>query len=273
MRRIAWTGWLTLFALAGLGGCAESPMVLKGQVDRLQQSQLAMSRQSEELQGRANNLDRDNQELERLLAKAQQRSKLLEDQVGVLQDQLSGVNNQLARIQGEKEEAEKQVQTLTASMRRQGGVSISPNNSFLATLPAIHLADVQVRRDGDVIRVELPSDKLFEPGTAQLQPGAVQMIANTAGEVLRTYPDQMIGIEGHTDSDPIRSWQFRNSHQLSATQATVVQDVLVAQTRLRAEQLFIAGHGPNHPVVSNASAAGKQRNRRIELVIYPEKAR
>jgi flagellar motor protein MotB len=272
VRRTAWTRWLTLFTLTGLGGCAESPMVLKGQVDRLQQSQLAMSRQSEELQTRANALDRDNQELEKLVAKAQQRGKILEDQVGVLQDQLSGVNNQLTRIQGEKEEAEKEVQTLTASMRRQGGVSISPNNSFLATLPAIQLTDVHVRRDGDVIRIELPSDTLFEPGTAQLRPGAVQLITGAAGEVLQTYPDQMIGIEGHTDSDPIRSWQFRSSHQLSATQATVVQDVLVSQTRMRPEQLFIAGHGPNHPIVSNASTAGKQRNRRIELVIYPEKA-
>ena len=36
------------------------------------------------------------------------------------------------------------------------------------------------------------------------------------------------------------------------------------------DQLFVVGHGPNHPVVSNASDAGQARNRRIELVIYPE---
>jgi outer membrane protein OmpA-like peptidoglycan-associated protein len=34
--------------------------------------------------------------------------------------------------------------------------------------------------------------------------------------------------------------------------------------------MFVAGHGGNHPVVSNATAAGRERNRRIELVIYPE---
>ena len=36
-------------------------------------------------------------------------------------------------------------------------------------------------------------------------------------------------------------------------------------------QLFVIGHGGNHPVVSNASDAGKARNRRIEFVVYPER--
>lgn len=269
----AWTLWLAPLALVGLTGCAGNSMVLKGQVDRLQQNQTAMSRQNDEIQSRASALDRDNQELERLLAKTQQRNKIMEDQVAVLQEQLSGLNTQLARVQAEKKESDEKAQTLTASMRRQGGVSIEPNNSLLSTLPAIEMADVHVRRDGDVIRIELPSDKLFDPGTAQLRPDAVEMITDAAVEVVRSYPDQMIGVEGHTDSDPARSWQFHGNHQLSATQAMVVQEVLATKTRLRPEQLFVAGHGANCPVVSNASPSGKQRNRRVELVIYPEKVR
>ena len=50
-----------------------------------------------------------------------------------------------------------------------------------------------------------------------------------------------------------------------------VYDVLVSRTRLQPNQLFVIGHGPNRPVVSNATPDGKQRNRRIELVIYPER--
>ena len=38
----------------------------------------------------------------------------------------------------------------------------------------------------------------------------------------------------------------------------------------RADQLFVGGFGSNHPVVSNATPAGKDRNRRVELVVYPE---
>jgi flagellar motor protein MotB len=50
-----------------------------------------------------------------------------------------------------------------------------------------------------------------------------------------------------------------------------VYDVLVNRTRLQGNQLFVAGHGSNHPIVSNATPEGKQRNRRVELVIYPER--
>ncbi len=50
-----------------------------------------------------------------------------------------------------------------------------------------------------------------------------------------------------------------------------VYEVLTGSMRLRAEQLFVVGHGSNHPVVSNATPEGKQRNRRVELVVYPEK--
>ena len=57
----------------------------------------------------------------------------------------------------------------------------------------------RVRRDGDVIRIELPGSRLFETGAARLRPGAANMVADVAGELRRNYPDQIIGIEGHTD--------------------------------------------------------------------------
>jgi outer membrane protein OmpA-like peptidoglycan-associated protein len=40
---------------------------------------------------------------------------------------------------------------------------------------------------------------------------------------------------------------------------------------LHGDQLFVVGHGSNHPIVSNGSPEGKQRNRRVELVVYPER--
>jgi chemotaxis protein MotB len=156
-------------------------------------------------------------------------------------------------------------------MQRQGGVSITPNNSFLQTLPAINIAGVFVRRDGDVIRIELSGNALFESGSARLRPGAVNLIADVSTELVRTYPDQMIGVEGHTDADPVTGTQWHNNQELSIARAMSVYDVLVSRTRLQANQLFVVGHGANHPIVSNATVEGKQRNRRIELVVYPDR--
>jgi flagellar motor protein MotB len=156
-------------------------------------------------------------------------------------------------------------------LRRQAGVSITPNNSFLQTLPVIRYPDVHVRRDGDVIRIELPGNQLFDPGSARLRPTAMNMIADVAIEIRRTYPDQLLGIEGHTDSDPVTGGQYRTNHELSAARSLAVYEALVNSQRYRPEQLFVVGHGGNHPVVSNGTLEGKQRNRRVELVIYPDR--
>jgi flagellar motor protein MotB len=270
MPRLACARWLSLFAIAALAGCAENSMVLKGQVQKMQEQQLALTRQNQQLQERANALDRDNQELGAMLAQSRQQTKVTEDQLAALRDHLRGVTAQLADTRDEKDSSNRKVEALTAAMRRRGGVSISPNNSLLHTLPTIHLPGVYVRRDGDVIRVELPGSQLFESGSARLRPGAPTLITNVAAELLATYPNQILGIEGHTDSDPIASREFRNNHELSVARASVVYDVLLARTQYQADQLFIVGHGPNHPVASNATIQGKQRNRRVELVVYPE---
>ena len=270
MRRFATARWLLAFALTVSAGCAKNSLVMQGQLQKLQQQQLAMSRQSEQLQSRAGSLDRDNQELGAMLAQSRQRTKVLEDQLSAVRDQLGSATSQLAQTREEKVASDSKVQALNASMQRRDGVSISPNNSLLQTLPAINVPNVYVRRDGDVIRVELPGNQLFESGSAQLRPGAERLITNVAGQIIRTYPRQIVGVEGHTDTDPIRSRQWQSNHQLSVGRAMAVYNTLVSQVRIPPNQLFLAGHGPNHPVVSNATIAGKQRNRRVELVVYPE---
>jgi len=271
MPRLHCAGCWALVALGVFSGCADNALVLKGQVQSLQQQQVALSRQNQEMQDRAAALDRDNQEVNAMLAQSKQRSQVLEDQLVALRDQLGTVTSQLTQTRQEKQSTESKVQALTASMQRRGGVTITPNNSLLGTMPVIGVPDVQVRRDGDVIRVELPGGKLFDSASARLKPGAAQLITSVALELLRLYPDQIIGVEGHTDSDQVLGGQYRNNHELSVARAVVVQDVLVNQARVTPAQLFVVGHGPNHPVVSNATAAGKERNRRVELVIYPEK--
>jgi flagellar motor protein MotB len=269
--RCARAPWLLILALAVLAGCADSSMVLKGRVTEFQKQQDALTRQNQQLQDRMNALDHSNQLKEAELAQTLQQRKVAEDQLAALREQLRGVTAQLAQVQADKQNSDKKAQALTASMQRQTGVSITPNNSFLQTLPAIHLPDVHVRRDGDVIRVELPDGQLFEPGGSRLRPGAANLVASVAGELRRTYPDQIIGIEGHTDSDPAIGGQWRSNHESSVVRAMTVYNVLVSSGRYRADQVFVVGQGANRPVVSNATPEGKQRNRRVELVVYPEK--
>jgi chemotaxis protein MotB len=124
-----------------------------------------------------------------------------------------------------------------------------------------------------VVRVELPAGRIFEPGTARLLPQAGILIDQVAGELMRAYPQQMIGIEGHTDTDPLpsnRGWL--SNHQISTARALAVYDQLTGSAHVPPTHLFVGGHGANHPVVSNGTMEGKERNRRVELVVYPDRA-
>lgn len=263
-------GWWSI-ALLAVAGCADNSMVLKGQVDNFQKQQLAMTRQYQELQTRAAALDRDQQQLQAQLAQTQQQNKVMDDQLSGMRDQLRTVTAQLAQARAEKITSEKKVEAMNASLRRTGETTITPNNSFAQTLPNLNLPAGAVRRDGDVVRISLPAAQLFEPGTARLRPQGLALLTQVGSELLRLYPDQMIGIEGYTDTDPVIGSQWRSNHELSMAQAMTVYDVTVTRTRLQPNQLFVTGHGANHPVASNATPEGKQLNRRVEFVVYPDR--
>jgi flagellar motor protein MotB len=236
----------------------------------MQQQQLALQQRNNELQSRASALDRDNQELGTLLAQTRQQNSLTEDQLAAMRDQLATVTAQLAQVREEKHLSDKQTEALVASAKRRSGAQITANNSLQRGLQTIAIPGVEVRADGDVIRVELPAGRLFQPGTAAMQPVAGTLVDTVTMELVRAYPQQTIGVEGHTDSDFIRTPQGFDNQQLSVAQATAVYQYIVSRGQIPATRLFIVGHGSNHPVASNATAAGKARNARVELVVYPE---
>ena len=162
----------------------------------------------------------------------------------------------------------KQVNALQASTRSRGGATITANNSVRQSLAAVAIPGLEIRQDGEVIRIEVPADKLFVPGTAQLQPDGYRILDEVAAAVQRTYPRQRIVIEGHTD-DSLGA-NPTGAHALATGQAQAVFTQLVQRGRLPARQLSVMAMGENHPLASNGTPAGKAKNRRIEVVVYPD---
>lgn len=270
MRAAAAGSWLTALGLLAMAGCAQGSYALQNQLTAAQQQQIALAQRNQELQSRATSLDQDNQDLQTQLAQTQRQTHLLQDQVVAMREQLSSTTSQLAQARQDKQIVEKNAQAVVASTKRRAGAVITPNNSLKQSLPNLNLPGLEIRQDGDTVRFEMSSDRLFNPGTAQLRADAPQFLDAVVAEVERTYPEQIIGVEGHTDSDQ-PAGQAGSPHQISTGLAMSVFDYLTARTHLRPNQLFLVGHGGNHPVVSNATPAGKARNRRVELVIYPDK--
>lgn len=257
----------TLLAVAAVG-CQQVPL---GQpplaADPQQVGQL------ESLQQRANQLDVANRDLHRQVAGYQQQTKLLEDRITLLNRQLSDTADRLAAVTEQGQGAASRLQAIEAATQRRGGAIITPNNSLKQSLAAIQIPGIEIRPDGDVVRIELPADKLFVPYTPQLRPEAFGLIDRVASAIAQAYPRNIIGIEGHTDNAPISNAQMRNAHQLTVAQAQMTFEQLVSRARFSSRRLFVLGHGPNHPLVSNATPQGQARNRRIELVIYPDESR
>lgn len=252
-------------------GCNGGPYGAQSQLTKIRTDQAALAQQNNELRSRVAALDQDNQQHTIIFAQSQQQVQLREEELAAVRLQLAEATAKLSRLQGEKQESDQKVDSLLASSRRGGGASIRANNSLNANLPSFNRADITVRPNGDVVRIAVLSDSLFRPGSAQILPTADALLDTVAIEIARRYPHHRIAIEGHTATIPrVAGGAFRQ-HQLSASQATVVFQRLVARGRLSERQLFIVGYGGNYPIYSNAHPDGMKRNRRIELVIYPEK--
>jgi flagellar motor protein MotB len=235
--------------------------------------QQALAQQSQQLQQRAAALDKDNQELASLLAQSRQQIQLLEDQMRATQQQLRDTTDRLASAESNNNQLRSQTNALSASMQTRGAAEIRANNSLLRNLAIASMPGVTVRQDGDVVRIELPGDQLFNFGTAQFKVGSDSLIRTLAADLGQNYPQQMIGIEGHTDGSPPSTPQYPTDQHLAVAQATALFDMLTRSAGLPSKQLFVVGHGGSQPIVSNATEAGRARNRRVEVVVYPETVR
>ena len=108
------------------------------------------------------------------------------------------------------------------------------------------------------------SDVLFDTDSATLKPGAREKLARVAG-ILASHPDLKIEIEGHTDSVGTDDYNQR----LSERRAESVRAYLVQQ-KIPPTAVDAEGFGESRPVASNATPAGRQQNRRVELVVSGE---
>ena len=124
----------------------------------------------------------------------------------------------------------------------------------------------EIRRQGDSLVLALPEAGSFSSGRADLEPGFRAMLARIAG-TLEGWAGR-ITIEGHTDNLPVgNNERFRSNWDLSAARAGAVADFLLARGRIDSSRLSVSGYADTRPVESNANAAGRARNRRIEISI------
>lgn len=209
-------------------------------------------------------------------------------QLKPISDKVDGLNRLVATCQSEKagsQDKHKQVEAMMASMEtnlnatraeleelRKARAEAEKRLQGFKDLTAkfqkmIESGAVQVKFRNGVMLVNMPSEVLFPSAAADLsEPGKLAVMQ--VGAVLKNLPERQFMIVGHTDSLPIKSTVYKDNWELSTARALNVTKYLVS-AGLDAKRLIAAGHGEHDPVGSNKTKDGREKNRRIEIILLP----
>jgi chemotaxis protein MotB len=113
------------------------------------------------------------------------------------------------------------------------------------------------------------ADVLFDSGKSKIKQEGTPILNKVASVLKENVPDLKVGIEGHTDNEPIKHSGWKSNWELSTSRALSVLHYLVDDRGISPERLSAIGYGEYHPVVPNDTVEGRQFNRRVEVVIMP----
>jgi len=127
--------------------------------------------------------------------------------------------------------------------------------------------DVAFDASAGTITVTLPNTILFSPGKAKLKKTDIRELDHILSVLKSKYRGKQIDVIGHTDSDPIKVSGWDDNWELSAQRALSVLRYLVKRG-IPGKQIRAIACGAARPIASNATAAGKAKNRRVEIVVH-----
>ncbi len=200
--------------------------------------------------------DQERQAAEQAKLEAQQAAQQASEDRAAAQQQLQAAQQQQQALSAQAEQARLQAQQADQARLQTEQQAEQQRQRLLTQLNQV----LQTRDTARGLIVNM-SDVLFDLNKATLRPGAKLRLAKVAGIIL-AYPDLRLEIDGFTDNTGTPQY----NQALSEKRAAAVQDFLVSQG-VTPGNVNIKGFGPQNPVATNATAAGRQMNRRVELVV------
>ncbi|MEM7100613.1 MAG: flagellar motor protein MotB [Pseudomonadota bacterium] len=125
---------------------------------------------------------------------------------------------------------------------------------------------LEIETAGRRITIRIKEHGNFASGSSDMS-AAFKPVLKIIRQELRDMEGRII-VEGHTDDDPIATARFRSNWALSSARAVSVAHGLFEDPEIDQERFTITGYAETKPLVSNTTAAGKARNRRVEVVVH-----
>ncbi|HEV8247442.1 MAG TPA: OmpA family protein [Polyangiaceae bacterium] len=209
------------------------------------------------LRARRADLERQRQEQAAQIARSKQKLRDSETELGELkrkQDELSG---QLVQTVAEKEKIEAELKRVQSDLSAK-------------LEPEIQAGNVRIRRRGNDLVVDLADQILFDSGKTEINEGGQKVLGQVA-PTLAQLKEYTIQVAGHTDSarvvSPETQEHFATNWELSSARASNVVRFLQEKGRVPGERLVAMGFAQYRPQSNNNTAEGRQKNRRIELIL------
>ena len=136
-----------------------------------------------------------------------------------------------------------------------------------------HGPTISVEEAEEGFKIQLPASLLFKPGQAKIENEDALLFLKRVALIIQQLPKNLeIGVQGYTDNvPPGKNSPFVDNWELSAARAISVLKELIADG-VDPHRMFAAGYGEYHPIATNATAKGREKNRRVEIHFYGRKS-
>jgi len=218
---------------------------------KFEKMQTGKNEEINSLQQQKADLEQQRSELEQQKYKLELQSTELAQQNTDIQQQVAILEQQKAVLVAASQQRQQQYEALVQSLSKE-----------------VEQGQLQVKQYKNMLAVDLAEQIFFDSGKAQLKTGGKEVLKKV-GEALKGYENKNIRVVGHTDNVPLaKSLQavFPTNWELSVARATNVVRFL-QEVGIPPERMMASGRSEYDPVAPNDTPEGRQKNRRIEIML------
>ena len=207
--------------------------------------------------------------LEKQLAQAENTNAALQNALDKSLSNASQNNVSIEKLVDQINESNKYIRHLVEVKSKSDSLNMVLTNNLTRSLSKEELKDVDVQVLKGVVYISLADNMLYKSGSYEISDRASETLSKIA-KIIKDYKDYDVLIEGNTDNVPIKRENIRNNWDLSCLRASSVVQALQNQYGVDPKRLTAGGRGEYNPLQSNTFEAGKQRNRRTQIIITPK---
>lgn len=241
---------------------------LQGQYDALSKDYAAAQSSLNESRANGQTIDALLKEARATNADLRARYDALQGNLAQSLQQNAQGNVNISKLMDEINASNKYIKELVNAKSKSDSLNMVLTNNLTRSLSRDDLRDVDVKVLKGVVYISLSDNMLFQTGSYEISPRAMSILSKIA-KIIKDYNSYDVLVEGNTDNVPISRTNIRNNWDLSALRASSVVQVLQNQFGVNPSRLTAGGRGEYNPVADNDTDAGRQRNRRTEIIITP----